>query len=318
MRYDYAQVLAERCEYSKAIETIDTEREIKKARTPQDVADLVMKYAKMVSSPKVSAFTICTKFSQDFLTNSNYAGSAALSFAALKSVSALPNNLITQRPIRKISEVIDMDDPANIQLAAEYLQACILEKQKSNSKSARELLDKMRTEKCPSSFEPYILCLLIDDAVSSENWELARTYAGKALEQYPASTILIDLQNQLDHKYQQAKARSRIETEKKNLLEDIKKAQIPDEAIKGYKKLADLYLATNNMEQAVGIYLQIVNKYPKHPLAPSCLADTILLLEQTNKKKYEPRIKSLIERLKKEYPSSPETKRISESLHTFN
>jgi predicted Zn-dependent protease len=92
-------------------------------------------------------------------------------------------------------------------------------------------------------------------------------------------------------------------------LQEISKAKTDEEAIRSYEKLAELYLAANDMEQSLGTYMKVVDKYPKHIMAPTCLSYAISLLEQSDKDKYASRINILVDRLKKSYPESPEAKK---------
>jgi len=309
LRCDYAEILTEQGKYAEGLATIDVEGALKKAKTPQEASDVITRLAKQIGTPKVPAFAICTKISQDFFERGDYANSIELNFAALKSINALPINLITQRPIRKISEIIEADDPKSIQVAAKYFQMCVFQQKKDNSKYIQKTLGEILHENNSSSFEPYILVLLINDATAAQKWNEAKTYVGRALELLPSSSTLINLQNQIDLKYQQASAKNRIESEQRELLKAIEKAPTDEDAINKYEKLAELYLATNNMEQAIGTYLVVVEKYSKHHAAPTCLSDAISLLEQADKDKYASRIKTLVDRLKKDYPASPEARR---------
>jgi hypothetical protein len=311
---EYASALVQRGDYAKALAVVDTKGVLKKVKTPQEAAGLLVGLAGNLATPTCPAETICIGLSQSLYESGDYANSMELDFAVLQLAKAVPVNLMTQRPIRKVSEVIDSSEPKDIAAAAKYFLAYAMYLQTTDSPARRKMFEELRTEKVHASLEPYVLYLLIQNGIKMQQWDIARQDAAKALATLPASQVLLGVQNEIELKYQQAKAKEKIVVQQKALLEEIAKTTNDGDAIRKYEKLADLYLASNDLEQAVGAYLLIAEKYPKNAAAPSGIASAIALLEQTDKERFAARIAALIDKLKTQYPDSPEGKRYTSEV----
>lgn len=331
LRSAYVAALLNRKQLEKALQAIDEDGLLGEIRTEEDAADVFLALTqkacglrptvirdrsahgtakKVPSAQTATPFSICTDLAGRFLDAREYRIAVEFSFAALRSVGSLPLDLITGQPIRTSSDLGSIDNPEESKHIAKYLRAlaCYVRKdQNAGDRILQELL-----QACLSKpLRPHVLHLAARTCAEANDLDSAVKYADWAVAVLPNSPVLVALQARVTEAQQQSQVRSRIEKEQKQHLEAAHAATDTNEAVKHYEEFAELSLALDNVEQAVGTYLTIVEKFPNHVKAPAVLAESIELLDRTDQAKNAARIETLTKKLLAEYPDSHDARRFT-------
>ena len=222
------------------------------------------------SSKKTTSFSICVGMADQLCdTEDNYTA-AELIFAALEKKKALPQNLVTGQALHELVDIGYLSVPDIAIPVSNYLRA-LAQYEMNELKTGDTILESMEQESLPDALKPYVFHLLTKRAIAKGKYSAALNYADFAIEHLPTSPIILSLKMEIKI----AKHIAAAET-----------AKTAEEAILHYNKVSELYLAHDNIDQAVETYLLIVEKFPENKGAPAALAESIRILKEVGNQQY--------------------------------
>jgi len=325
----YTRVLLEDGEYHKALVNLDSEEKLSAIKTEQEAIDNLLTLAEKAASLKsssipnryrgakgknkkgtnktVTPFSICLGLSKQLGDTGDYSIASGLLFAAMEKARMSPQNLMTGQTIHRLTVLGNTSEPKTARHVTYYLQTLAWYAQKE-TKKADSLLARLERETLPKRLQPYVLYLLAKKATKQKQYANAIQYANAAVRTMPTSSILVSLSSKINEAKQKAEVRTRIVEQQKKHLAAAESTQMPKDAIFHYKKVSDLSLALNDIEQAIATRLLIVEKFPESRQSPIMLDESIKILESRGKKRFASRIKGLRKKLVDTYPDSVQAK----------
>ncbi len=338
----YIQALIAHRRYEQAIRAMDTQGRLEQVTSQEEAAEV---FAALADSTKkfkgdkflirpggsakaadrpMSPLEINSGLASRFVAAGEAPLAARLMFAALRNAKALPDHLITGRPIRRCEDIVDPEDPAAAKPLVTYFLAMAQQELKQNAQ-AHTVMARLRTDRLPDPLRPYVLVYFIDRHHQAGEYDEALAVTREALQIMPASPKLMTWQTQFAEASRKESVRTKIEAQQAQLRAEAEAASDAGRAVANYEQIAELHLALNDVEQAIGTYLTVVEKHPEHPRAVQLLAASIDLLKQEKaiqvarqgKKAaapYDVRIQTLVNKLLTLYPDSIEADRLRDSL----
>ncbi len=244
------------------------------------------------SSKRMICFLICVGIADQLCDTEDYYTAAELIFAALEKKKALPQNLVTGQILHELVDLGYLSEPDVAIPVVNYLRA-LVQYEINELKMGDTILENMEQESLPSALKPYVFHLLAKREISKGKYSTAMNYADSAIEHLPASPIILSLKMEINTAKHLAAAEA---------------AKTAEEAISHYNKISELYLAQDNIDQAIETYLLIVEKFPENKGAPAALAESIRILKEGKNQQYTEQANQLIKRLVDTYPDSEPAK----------
>lgn len=334
LKAEYLYILISAQQFEKALKYLDNEGMLEKVDDQKDVAKamyaLTEKAVEVLnSSTKVKtlssgdkedatqAYTtdlLCLQIAEQYCVKGDHLLAAELFLISLQKVDGLLVNLVSGKPLKRLDEIVNPSDLQEMESLAKYF--LVLSKIQIGLLDNKELhFKEMLLKSLSDELKPYILVQLIQHSVSSNDYESAFSYLTSALNIMPDSDLLLKLRDELEIVKEDKSRKGQLRKDKEKYFHTAMVTTSQREAIEELFKVAEIHQNLNEMEQAIGVYKLIADKYPGHHKAPVALIKCIEIIERSvndikihntiDRYKYlNQRLVYFRNRLGKEYPGS--------------